>query len=222
MLIHCGDYCGGTVGHKTLTATVKMIRDAFPDITYASVIGNHDVWCAEKMKRKYKTSQALFDENYEKILKTFDEHNVFFFDEDGIFKPHDHPDILILGQSGWYTHPNPPTNDSYYLPTGAHEMLRKRAHNQLHRDIDALDKIYEEDFHTVVFVSHFPVVKGFDYKGGFEDFSWSENISKFFIEHYNCKYFLNGHAHQYHNGENFRYESGSDYGNPEAHIVNVF
>jgi predicted MPP superfamily phosphohydrolase len=226
LLIHCGDYSGGVNGHKTTTATIKLIRQYLPTKPIVTVLGNHDLWTRAKTTRSRSTTSpsiALFQENYDKILQTFKAHSVHFLDRDGLYIHPDFPHIKIIGHTGWYAHPNPPTNDLKYLPRAVeghtHGWLLKQSNEALQQHIEQLDQVYQPQ-DVVVFVSHFPVVKAADYKGTFEQFSWSESISKMFQQHYNCKYFLNGHAHMYHNGP-LRYESGSDYSKPKYHIIEV-
>lgn len=232
IILLCGDFCGGSKGHKTVAATIRLLREYHPDAIVLSVIGNHDFWYAGKARKLPMGGYSYgnphpseFWNNYNKILECFKKHNVHFLDEAGLYIHPDFSDIVLVGHSGWYAHQNPPTNDIGYLPTAleghTNGFLYKRAMKMLDANLEALDAIYEPDFHTVCFVSHFPVIKaGPDYKGRFEDFSWSESIGDMMQEQYSCKHFFCGHAHQYHNGP-LRYESGSDYGNPAYLIVEV-
>lgn len=221
LILHCGDYCGGLIGHKSVKSTVTLIRSFFPDKPFLSVIGNHDFWY---FKDKKRPSEKNFNYNYQKIKEVFSENNVHFLDEDGIYQHPDFENIIFTGNSGWYNNPMPPTNDKDYLPLAiegdTNSYLERSARNKLYKQLDQLDQIYEKGYHIICFVSHFPVVKAEDYKGKFELFSWDESISKLFQEDYDCKHFFCGHAHQLHKGP-LRYECGTDYCNPKYHIIEV-
>jgi hypothetical protein len=222
VIVHCGDYCGGAKGWRSVRETVKLIREIFPDTPFLSVIGNHDYYYRPS-GRKGRPSLAGFTENLERIRDAFKEHNVHFLDEDGPWSHHDFPTIKVIGVSGWYNNPNPPTNDRNFLPVGlegdTNRYLLKKAEWQLDQHLQALS--FNKGADTLVFVSHFPVINtGNDYKGAFEQFSWSERIGEYLQADYGCRYFLNGHAHQLHAGP-LRYECGSDYYRPKYQIITV-
>jgi hypothetical protein len=90
--------------------------------------------------------------------------------------------------------------------------------------LERLDTIlFERPDMTLLFVTHFPVVKvGEDWKGSHEMFAWASGIDKELQTRYNKNkiMFLNGHAHQQHMGP-VRYEAGSDYYLPKFIIINV-
>jgi len=214
LFVHCGDYCGGQQGARSVQTTVKMFRDEFPTKPYISVIGNHDLWCTG-YRRKGRPSVVDFMTNYEKIQATFKEYGVHFLDEDGPFR---FQGWTFVGHSGWYASLNPKTNDANFLPLGiegnTHHYLSRKAQRQLE---DNLLLTAETD--RVVFVSHFPVIRveGDRY---FDEFSWSSSIGDHLQEAYGCKYFFNGHAHQLHSGP-LRYECGPDYGKPTYRVWNL-
>lgn len=235
IIIHAGDYSGGTEGNKKVTSTVKLIRKYFPTTTFLSVNGNHDYWVRGK---KIKGSDSMFYgpsyqkpslhqyiTNLEKIKATFKEHNVHFLDYDGPYRcDWLYPEVIIMGVSGWYKNPNPPTNDQNFLPIGlngdTNRYLLKEATRLLDEQAEAVRNWYTKET-QVIFVSHFPVVPaGNDYKGGFEDFSWDSNIYIWLEEEFGCKMFLNGHAHMFHKGPK-RWEAGSDYYLPKYQIIEV-
>lgn len=239
IIVHCGDYCGGFMGNKKLKPTLRQIRKFFPDKPFLSVIGNHDWWCHGKMVKRpsafdpdfsvkvmSKAGPDNFFDNYEKIVAAFKEFNVHFLDKDGIYSHPDHPEVVFTGASGWYAHPNPYTNDHKWLPIGlegnTNNWLLKNTEADLHRNEDQLKATgFDKTKQKLVFVSHFPVVNaGRDYKGAFEDFSWSAAICDYYQEEYGCKHFLCGHAHQLHKGP-LRYECGPDYRFPAYQIVEV-
>lgn len=208
-IVHLGDYCGTDTAFKPVRHTVRMILEEFPDTHYITTLGNHDLWHKNRRLENWQAqNQAIRD--------VFKQHEVHFLDDDGPFIL---GDVVIVGHTGWYTHPKPPTNDEYFLPYSvSHTQLLSEAEKQLQINLDALPDLTGK---TLVFASHFPVIKvGDDYKGRFEEFSWSTFIGKMMQETYGCRYFLNGHSHQYHNGP-LRYEAGSDYGSPKYLIVDI-
>ena len=50
-----------------------------------------------------------------KLLEVFKKYNMHLNDEANWRHP-DYPGVVIMGHMGWYTHPNPNTNDSKFLP----------------------------------------------------------------------------------------------------------
>lgn len=165
----------------------------------------------------YQPSIRDYENNYLKICESFKKYNVHFFDEDGIFRFNN---LVFLGASGWYSHPNPPTNDYLYLPShvegNTHAWLYNKAMKIFEKNVSQV----ELDSHEkLVFVSHFPVVRGSNDRA-FSEFSWDSKIDEFLIREFKCNYFFNGHAHQHHTGP-LRYESGTDYNAPKYQIVEV-
>lgn len=236
IIIHAGDYCGGSKGWKGVRHTVNLIREFFPDKPFLSVIGNHDYWYkieghwdnnTDKFVRR-RVGVNDFNMNYDKVVKTFKDNNVHFLDLDGPYRYDE--DTIFVGHSGWYAHPYPNTNDRNFLPydpegANVNHWLMHKVTKQLHLNLDKLDVMMQaskDKYQNVVFVSHFPVVKvgENDYKGAFEDFCWSESIKELMQREYDCKYFLNGHSHQNNNGP-LRWECGSDYYTPKCKIIFV-
>ena len=213
VLVHCGDYSGGTTGHKTLRSTVDSIRQ-FISKPFVSVIGNHDLWCGS-VKHK-KPSPETFLKNYESILQTFKKNNVWFLDEDG---PYRQNGCTLVGHSGWYQNNNiiNESNDFYFLPHAlegdTNRYLQKRAMDGLWRNLDLLNPTDK----NIVFVSHFPVIK-INNDPGFDKWSWSASLGDALQNQYGIKTFLNGHAHQEHKGP-IRWETGSDYHKPKYQII---
>lgn len=221
VIVHCGDYCGGTKGHKTTRATVELIREIFPDKPFVSVLGNHDYW----YRKDGRPSAEEYYTNLEKIRQCFQENDVHFLDEDGIYVHPDFPGVVIMGHSGWYKNPDPPTNDYRYLPWGldgnTNWTMYKNSTAAITEQMDELKHMgFEPSIHTLVYVSHFPVIEAKDYKGGFDLYGGDSLIGKLIAKEYGCRHFLNGHAHQFHCGP-LRYEAGSDYYNPKHQIIEV-
>ena len=218
ILVHCGDYSGGTIGHRTLRATVRLIREAFPEKPFVSVCGNHDLWSNPRGLEHFRT-------NYDAIVSCFKEHGVHFLDEDGPYIHPAFPNHTFIGHTGWYSNPHPPTNDENFLPTGlegdTNRYLLRKAEDTLVAQTGLIGTGWRDGVDTLIFVSHFPVVNtGPDYKGPFELYSWNANISKWLAEDFGCRHFLCGHAHQRHEGP-LRWEAGSDYYKPRYQIIEV-
>lgn len=241
IIIHAGDYSGGMEAHKKVKQTVEMIRKFFPDKPYLTVIGNHDFWMKGKTiksrtphlglenKVNLKPSQDQFHDNLARITQIFKENKVHFFDTEGLYHHPAFPHIVFMGSSGWYNNSQPPTNDARFLPVGlegdTNRYLLNRANKIVYEQMDAYEQFANSPLFVpktkLVFVSHFGVINtGDDYKGGFETFSWSASLGQVIQDDYLCKYFINGHAHQLHQGP-LRYESGSDYGKPKYIIMEI-
>jgi len=185
------------------------------------VTGN--CWLRPSKNPKFPITVLDHEDNYNKIVETFKINNVHFIDEDGLYTHPDFPLIKFMGVSGWYQNQRPPTNDHNFLPKAYpsfHDILRHRAHDLLGKQINALDLIYDKDMDTVVFVSHFPVIRVEGDRRGFDDFCWSEALGEVIQKEYNCKMFLNGHAHMNYSGP-LRWECGSDYYNPKYKIIKI-
>jgi predicted MPP superfamily phosphohydrolase len=220
MIVHCGDYCGGIKGYKSVRTTVALIRKYFPQTTYLSVIGNHDYW-SKNTNRSIPTLRSHV-ENYNKILEIFKAHNVHFLDVDGPFVLGDY---IFIGHSGWYTKFNPDTNDKNFIPQHIEGNTNMYLYNEANKTIDKqmqiIDNIYVPEKSKVIFVSHFPVICTGD-EWGFDNFAWSPTIGKIVQMTYDCKYFLNGHAHERHKGP-LKYETGPnrDYKDLRYQIIEV-
>lgn len=222
ILIHAGDYSGSYDGHRMLAQTVALMRKHHPTVPIVSTIGNHDFWCRPFETIEWSTQTPTLEsytKNYNKVKAAFKKHHVHFIDEDGLFR---FQDIVICGASGWYQTSTPRTNDINFLPSKlgghTHSYLLKRSYDIIDEQLKDFKK---EPNETFLFLSHFPVVnKGNDYKGAFNEFSWSESIHKLMEENYNCKHFLEGHSHQRREGEP-SYNCGSDYYWPKFIILNV-
>jgi len=221
IIVNAGDYCGGTKGSKSVRTISRLTREFYPDIPVLSVIGNHDYWTEGRKKegvRYPKPGLLQFTNNYQEIIQHFQDNNIHFLDTDG---PFEMGDLLFVGNSGWYSYQNPPTNDSTYLPLGlegdTHNYMRKRSRELLFESIESLDKLYDES-HTVLYVSHFPVV--FDKKDRNNVlYGGDHNIGTMMKENYNCEFFLEGHSHIHKNS--VVYNCGSDYKDPKFLIIEV-
>lgn len=232
IILHNGDYSGGSKGHAALKLTVDMIREIFPDKPYVTNIGNHDYWCRfRNVRRKSRDTWGRpefnnpplqnYTDNYQRVLEVFEKNDVHFLDTDGPFR---FQDCVIVGHSGWYANPNIHlhTQDLNFLPLGiegdTHRWMQKQAMDGLYKNLDCLTE--EDKTKTILFSSHFPVIKNAEVDPGFDVFAWSAHIGDWMQEEYGIRYFFNGHAHQSHKGP-LKYECGSDYFNPKYHIVEV-
>lgn len=237
LIVHCGDWCGGVMGHRKVRDTLRLLRKYLPNQPVIATIGNHDYWCHSNKRKKVmdfytgrtryipaKPGPDDYLNNLKLIEEHFEDHNVHFLDRKGIYVHPDFPSIVFIGVSGWYANPYPPTRDASWLPLGmdgdTHRYILRNTERDLHRYEESL-KDFDASWQNLVFVSHFPVINtGPDYKGSFYDFSWSESIGQYYQETYNCKFFLNGHAHQLHQGP-LRWECGSDYMRPKYQLIEV-
>lgn len=205
LIIHAGDYSGNMKGAGAVGLTCAALRKFNPDVPVVSVIGNHDFWSG------WKCGGGDYVVNYDKILKAFKDHNVHFLDESGSFVLED---IEIIGASGWYTNPQPPTNDANFLPVGlegdTNRSLLRRSTQIILKQIEAADPTK-----LIIVTTHFGLIKsGDDWKGGFEAFSWNDQaMVRYIQEKFPRVIFINGHAHQLHEGP-LKYECGSDYKKP--------
>lgn len=237
VIVHAGDYGGGAVGHKSVRKTVEMMRKFFPTQPILSTIGNHDYWCDNRKTTKrvsaaggfkwvpMRPGPEDFEENLTNIREIFKNANIHFLDKDGVYSHPEFPQIVFIGVSGWYNTCPPPTNDGNFMPIGidgdTHRSILRQTEKDLFDHVDSGLKDFDGSWQNLVFVSHFPVIEaGNDYKGAFDKYSWARHIGDYFIREYNCRYFINGHAHQLHKGP-LRYECGSDYYNPKHLIVEV-
>lgn len=226
ILINCGDNTGTTVGWRCTKVLAEMVRDVFPTTPILWTNGNHDLWCAEPKKKQRFPAMKDFDENLKKIQDILREQNIHYLDKDGVYQHPDFPKIFFMGAMGWYNNPNPPTNDCNFLPYGVSGSTNRHILLETEKDVWRNEEgltTFDLTRDQLVFISHFPVVKvgeEGDWKGSFEDFSWNEGIARHFQEFYNCKYFLNGHAHALHQGP-LRWESGSDYKDPKFQIIKI-
>ena len=227
LIVMAGDACGGTVGWQGVRWEVEMLRKtAGDDVRIVYCLGNHDWWC------RPKTNQPATLRNYvtniEKIRGDFKKYNIHSIDFDGpcFFK-----DIAIVGASGWYTTPNPGTNDKNFLPKDLQSLqMLKDTEVRLTANLQILDEVLVgqkiagvSTIKKVVFASHFPVIDigAGDWKGNFADFSWSTSIGDLMRKRYDCQHFLCGHSHSRIEGVDGRYECGSDYYRPNYLIIEV-
>ena len=221
IIVNAGDNCGTDIGHIATETLAPLFRKYFPTQPIFWTNGNHDYW---HKSRELHT----FQENLERINAALITEKINLIDTTGPitldYKNMSGEPIHVIGVSGWYATPRPRTNDINFLPKNiegdTHHYLLKMSEDRLFKQMDELDKVYKEG-DSVIFMSHFPVINtGDDYKGAFEEFSWSESIGKIVQEKYKCKHFLNGHAHQRHAGP-LRYEAGSDYYRPNFIVIEV-
>lgn len=215
LMVHTGDWLGGYVdGGAALEWTCEAIRKHWNGPVVAT-LGNHDIAGGSDLD--------IFNANLRNIKDSFKKHNIIYIDEEG---PYLQDDLVLIGSAGWYTTSYPQTNDGFSLPAqiegfNPHTHLLQQANKSLDKQLQAVDQMDMTGL-TLVFMSHFAVVdNGPDYKGDFQDFNWSTSIADVLRKHYGCKYFLNGHCHQLHEGKNGRYEPGSDYYNPQYRIWEI-
>lgn len=213
LIVNLGDNCGGIDGAKSTRTITKFIREYFPVTPIVACLGNHDYWCSSG--RRGSPSPERFAENLMAIKATFAEFNVHFLDTDGPFRSS--VGATFVGHTLWYGS-NPNTNDLSWMPIAldgdTHRYMRTRAYSELFAN---LDKLTEADS-LRVFCSHFPVV---EFKSYLDiQYSGSKQLGDTLMADYNISKFMNGHAHQRHEGP-LRYEPGSDYGNPRFLTIEI-
>lgn len=221
IIVHCGDYSGGKIGHEKVKLTCELMREIFPDTPIISVTGNHCKWSGQGKRigrdefgdKVYARPHLVnFQHNESEIVDCFKKHRVHFLDNDGVYRHPGFPCYAFVGHTGWY-HKRPNSNDFNFMPMGiegdTHYFLLKMAENELMQNLQGLT----DDDVVRILVTHFPVIDP-------QDFGWSEKLGKILQEQYGISYFLNGHAHQRHNGP-LRFESGSDYYLPRYLIMNI-
>jgi len=210
ILINLGDNCGGLDGARSTQTITNLVREYFPQKPFISCLGNHDYWCSNP--KKSNPSPARSEENIAKIKQVFTENKVHFLDTDG---PYRQDGVCFVGHSLWYGQ-DANTNDLRWMPHAldgnTHQHMRIKSYREV---FENLDKLLPSDT-QIVFCSHFPIV---EFKNHLDiTYGGPKSLGDTLQEQYNIQTFLNGHAHQRHEGP-LRYESGSDYGKPEYIIV---
>lgn len=225
-----GDHNGGHTGYRAVGTVFKLIRQHFPDTPVLTTMGNHDYWVRGRRKGAgsydgytwnyfgfHHPSLKQFGDNLNRCIETFKKHNVHFLDLDGVYRHPDWPGHAIFGHTLWYNNPEPPTNDAKYLPhinDGIHRYMYNEAMHQLSKTLGQLTP--DDTFR--IFVSHFGVT-GVDDSGS-RAFGGNLRTGEIMRDEYDAKIFINGHAHQRHEGP-IKYESGSDYTRPDYLIINA-
>jgi len=213
LIINLGDNCGGLDGARSVKTVMTLTREYFPTLPIIACLGNHDYWCYSG--KKTNPSPERFAENLDSIRNTFKVLGVHFLDDDGAYRAENK--ITIVGHSLWYAE-NPSTNDLNWMPVAlegdTHRYMRIKAYQKL---FEHLDSLTDEDS-TRIFCSHFPVV---EFKNRLDiQYGGSKSLGDTLIELFKITRFLNGHAHQRHEGP-LRYESGSDYGKPRYLMLDI-
>jgi len=150
-----------------------------------------------------------FAEGWEHLCQIMKDYNVWFLDEDGPMRV---AGFTFVGGMGWYKALNPPVNDTYYLPISLypHDSMMKWS---LKKIVDNLALINGLNDPNVVFCTHFPVLQKHELSG-------DPNLGLHLMQEYNCRTFMNGHAHALHEGP-LQWESGSDYGRPNYIMIDL-
>jgi predicted phosphodiesterase len=229
VVVDAGDDSGGFDGYKGKRWISKLLRRYFPKAMIIDVLGNHDRWAAGNVIQsidswesvRVRPSQAQYDNNIKIIKESLQEASVHSLDFDGLrLIEKDNTRYFFIGSGGWYTVPNPPTNDKKYLPIGLENFaILQEQENNIQRQLDELERLNynAEKGDKLVFVSHFGLAPqgGIDWKGSFELFGWNNpNLMLLLKKDFNCLYFLCGHSHKKSVGP-LIYNAGSDYGRPD-------
>ena len=215
IIVNCGDDCGTYHGHQGVRVVAKACREVFAmDFPILHVMGNHDYWSGH--------GGMGWSKNLWLIRQCLAKHNIVSLDEVDYFR---FKDCLFFGNSGWYTNPNPPTNDRFFVPKTFYRkpMYKTTLELKTRKVMETINLApWKQDNLTPVFVSHFPLIpaSGIDWKGRFEEFSWDDAILRNLLIDQGVRHFLCGHAHQLHQGP-LRYEAGADYYNPNFIIIEI-
>lgn len=220
VLVHAGDYCGGRDGARSVRTTVRLARSVLgSSIPYISVLGNHDYWCRTG---RLSPSEDMWYTNLLGIQKTCAEQDVFLLDTES--EVVHAGGLQFLGHTGWYRHPNPPTNDSQHMPllvggVDPHTYLARQAREDITRKLELVELMSDSDRARTVWVSHMPVVAqeedpGAHHYGG--DSAVGNQLQYLGVTKYMC-----GHAHQTWLGTRGRLEAGSDYGKPAWLLIQI-
>lgn len=206
VIIHAGDYNGGSYGSAAVKRTIEILRE-HSNLPVVSVLGNHDYWSGH-----YPCLSSHLS-NISRIKAIFSDNNVHFLDTDG---PLLIKDVAVYGHTLWYKHHSPPTNDLNHMPMhlegDTHSCFyrthMREAENQLNTQVEARAKIW---------VSHFPVhgIRTITDKqfSGCDRFGEHLLSLGFFI-------LINGHSHRRRPGP-VQYECGSDYGQPRYSVIDI-
>lgn len=227
VIAQMGDMCGGQDGRRSVRTIGKMLRNHFPTKPIITVLGNHDFWLAGKKKPErhddYMPNQRSFHHvsmptwkvSLDGIQQDLKELNIHFLDKDGPFRL---DGWTFVGHTLWYGNMNPPTNDDKYMPLGVDGDTHKYLYSTALKELDVnLAQLTPDDI-NLVFCSHFPIVNFVNH--GDHTYGGPEFLGKIMREEFKINYFLNGHAHQFHNGPD-RFEAGSDYEKPKYLIVSL-
>ena len=125
-----------------------------------------------------------------------------------------------MGFDGWYGY-TPNTNDELHLPPELkdHSLLRNKAHNDLDRILDSVDKYYNDDKVIKICMSHFPP---YSRNPQYRHMIANENYLTFICEKFD--YFLIGHSHK---DEEWKFKDcqivncGADYDKPQAKLIDI-
>ncbi len=223
LVLHLGDFCGGTNGARAVRTTLRMMRRIFePGIAIVATTGNHDLWrepdhIPGKGRRGTRPGAETFARNLEEIQEAMTESGVHFLDLDGPWRSDHLPGLAIVGCMGWYAAGSPATNDFNFLPIGlegdTHRYLQRLAQQSLYHN---LDKLGPGDLH-IIFASHFPVVEDPTDFVPLETWGWSRGVGEMLTEQHRVRIFINGHSHRLCEGPT-RFECGPDYGKPAYRV----
>lgn len=123
IVFHAGDWASST--QSEFRTCLERFRRVLRDTRIIAVRGNHDLWDGD---HEYIDLDSMFDSH-----KQWCAQNDIELLSGGWIELAG--GVYVAGWDGWYGHPNPPTNDQYFIPRPAgqdiHTLLRGVAEAQL-------------------------------------------------------------------------------------------
>lgn len=217
VIIHCGDMIA--TQQRNVSKTFKQLRDLAKDKPVLVVRGNHDYWQDVKSK-KPEHGWMSFEEILDSHKKYAKDYNITLLDEGETYYD---DEVFVGGFTTWYASSLPVTNDCHWMNSWTQNgdsvalFLSNRQHSQLSELSTLLTQHLGK---TRVVVSHMPVF-GKDWEQKF-----SASYSCQMVLRYECEYYLCGHSHKLHTGEELIggvkvFQTGSDYDQPRFLVIDV-
>lgn len=197
VVFHAGDWASST--QSELRDCVARFREHLPSTRIMAVRGNHDFWDGD---HDFEDLETMI-ENHREL---FSHYRIELLEGNWVELS---PGLSLAGWDGWYGHPNPPTNDARFIPTGecAHVAFRKRSEEQLDR------LLTKAPAGVRIALTHFPA---------FSESPAYYNLCAQLTHHEFLKnsfdYLLIGHSHRrldFIDGRCHIYNSGAEYGAPQ-------
>lgn len=225
IIVVAGDIA--SVKQKDINTFFSLLRTYFPNVKTFWVKGNHDFydkksWFRGSYNAYRRTHNPITRQwTYDKIIKYHQDlskkYNLIHLD--GSFEELSE-NIVLFGFDGWYGY-SPQTNDVLMIPDVLkdNEILRNKAHDDLNKIFNSLDKNYKDKNMIKICMTHFPP---YTFNPHYKHMIANENYLKFISEEFD--YLLLGHSHK---DEDWYFKdchiinTGSDYDKPQAKIINV-
>lgn len=225
IVLHAGDW--GTSNPKEVELAVLQVVNVFQrgprwPLNFVSVMGNHDYWNDERTTEDVLRVQERFSHMVQRVALASGNGNISTAHLTGtrasVELRKGLPKMLrIYGQSGWYSHPNPPTKDVMYmnpwvvspgLAMSAFEFLKGQAENRMRLILNQVDL---KDCN--IYLTHLP---------GGEPFGSDPHMMELMAKRFDV--IVRGHSHK---AEDFVWHkarvlnAGSDYDDPQYLVLNL-